>query len=649
MGGNMAEQKLGLALSGGGFRASLFHIGVLARLVELRILPRVQVLSTVSGGSIVGAYYYLKIKELLEGRRSDFPQNPTQQSLDSYLEQAYISIVREIEKEFLAAVQKNLRTRALWNPFKNARMFLSDDYSRSDRMAELYNEHFYLPLWRRMMGDADARLIHLRDIAISPVKLLQDAVGISGSFNIRTYNREAKHKIPVLTINATTLNTGHPWHFTGAWVGEPRPQQPSNDTNVTIDTNVTLEQLSFDGWDRNQKRKRPPLENAGNEKKRAAKLDDLTLADAVAASACVPGIFSPMAIHDLYWNSSGEEIVVELVDGGVHDNQGTDALFQDNCTEIICSDASGQLEDERTPSSKLVPVVRRSNDILMDRVRDDGYLNLYQSERGDELLDEHDPLKKGNALEKELRERWNVNRFAFFHLREMFSARPGYPGIPGPVDCSTEAGGHVYRLSNVRTDLDSFSDIEAFTLMYDGYCLSNECVCRKFGTPSDLPKRGRPDEWQFLQATVMLELRTVNAGRLRRLLRHLHIGKHQFFRAFLLPDPSSLFIAGILLAAAVAAAVAGWNQEILSIPAFSLTTGEAVAGAMVALFFFLLNKLQSTRWMAKVNDYVRVLRRGQMMFPLYWALGIVLIVVTALVTIHLCVFDKLFLRAGKVR
>ena len=49
------DQKLGLALSGGGFRASLFHIGVLARMAELDLLRHVGVLSTVSGGSIIGA------------------------------------------------------------------------------------------------------------------------------------------------------------------------------------------------------------------------------------------------------------------------------------------------------------------------------------------------------------------------------------------------------------------------------------------------------------------------------------------------------------------------------------------------------------------------------------------------------------------
>jgi hypothetical protein len=45
--------KVGLGLSGGGFRASLFHIGVLAYLAEQDLLRHVEVLSCVSGGSII--------------------------------------------------------------------------------------------------------------------------------------------------------------------------------------------------------------------------------------------------------------------------------------------------------------------------------------------------------------------------------------------------------------------------------------------------------------------------------------------------------------------------------------------------------------------------------------------------------------------
>ena len=47
-------------------RAAFFHIGVLAKLAELGLLRRIEVISTVSGGSIVGALYYLHVKNLLE-------------------------------------------------------------------------------------------------------------------------------------------------------------------------------------------------------------------------------------------------------------------------------------------------------------------------------------------------------------------------------------------------------------------------------------------------------------------------------------------------------------------------------------------------------------------------------------------------------
>ncbi len=60
--------KVGVALSGGGFRASLFHIGVLARLAECNVLRHVEILSCVSGGSIVGAHYYLKLRQLLQSK-----------------------------------------------------------------------------------------------------------------------------------------------------------------------------------------------------------------------------------------------------------------------------------------------------------------------------------------------------------------------------------------------------------------------------------------------------------------------------------------------------------------------------------------------------------------------------------------------------
>jgi NTE family protein len=48
---------IGLALSGGGSRAMAFHLGCLRALQDLGLLEQVGVLSTISGGSVIGAYY----------------------------------------------------------------------------------------------------------------------------------------------------------------------------------------------------------------------------------------------------------------------------------------------------------------------------------------------------------------------------------------------------------------------------------------------------------------------------------------------------------------------------------------------------------------------------------------------------------------
>lgn len=50
-----ARSGVGLCLSGGGFRATLFHMGALRRLNELGVLSKLETISSVSGGSITAA------------------------------------------------------------------------------------------------------------------------------------------------------------------------------------------------------------------------------------------------------------------------------------------------------------------------------------------------------------------------------------------------------------------------------------------------------------------------------------------------------------------------------------------------------------------------------------------------------------------
>jgi NTE family protein len=51
--------NIGVAFSGEGFRAAAFHLGTLKKLKELGVLDKVHVLSTISGGSLTGAFYML--------------------------------------------------------------------------------------------------------------------------------------------------------------------------------------------------------------------------------------------------------------------------------------------------------------------------------------------------------------------------------------------------------------------------------------------------------------------------------------------------------------------------------------------------------------------------------------------------------------
>ena len=51
--------RIGLALSGGGFRATLFHLGMIRFLREANILPQVTHITSVSGGSILAAHLVL--------------------------------------------------------------------------------------------------------------------------------------------------------------------------------------------------------------------------------------------------------------------------------------------------------------------------------------------------------------------------------------------------------------------------------------------------------------------------------------------------------------------------------------------------------------------------------------------------------------
>ncbi len=327
-----SNRKLGIALSGGGFRAALFHVGVLAWLAEEGRLGQVEVISTVSGGSIIGALYYLHVKKLLESKRDDGKRRVHKDEDEQLLSDAdFVDLVKKIEESLLSVVRTNLRMRTFAHPGKVIRMAVSG-YNRTDRFGELLDVALYQPVF-----EGTTKAIDLSDLRI---KLPQGGPG------------QRCYRVPELLINTTCLNTGRNWRFSADKMGEPKLAGLQED----IDTRARLESPpSYDG------------------------VAGISVGKAVAASAAVPGLFPPVSISGLYgdWDS------LQLVDGGVHDNQGIQGLRDRGCTDYLISDASSQMEDVRDPSREALDVIVRMNSVLMEGLRDEQLARTFEEQEHD--------------------------------------------------------------------------------------------------------------------------------------------------------------------------------------------------------------------------------------------------------------------------
>lgn len=433
--------RVGLALSGGGFRASLYHIGVLARLAELDLLRHVEYLSCVSGGSIIGAHYYLEVRKLLSEKEDA-----------SITRQDYIDIVARICDDFLAGVQRNIRTRIAAEWTTNLKMIFLPNYSRTMRAGDLYESEIY----SRVADGEGHKPRWLNELRIYPK-------GEGLGFRPKHHNWRRAAKVPILVLNATSLNTGHNWQFTASWMGEPPAGIDSE-----VDANYRLRRMYYE--------QAPPPHNR------------MRLGHAVAASACVPGLFEPLTLTNLYEHmpaegSSKVRPVVRLVDGGVHDNQGTEALLEQGCSVLLVSDASGQMSEQDKPGNGLLGVPLRANSILQQRVRVNQFEELESRRRSGTL--------KG---------------LMFVHLKKDLETHPvdwincQDPSDPTPTAPVTSYGVQKAvqrRLASVRTDLDSFSDAEAYALMASGYLMTKRALqgpVLGFETP-DQPSV----QWKFLQ------------------------------------------------------------------------------------------------------------------------------------------------------
>jgi Patatin-like phospholipase len=271
--------------------------------------------------------------------------------------------------------------------------------------------------------------------------------------------------VPVLVLNATTLNTGHNWQYTARYMGE---------SPYAIDPDI-------DGTNRLRRVYYPDAPQAHRE---------VSLGQAVVASACVPGLFEPVRLDGLYMRQQlgrrAEPFVLRQVDGGVHDNQGIASLLEQDCSVVLVSDASGQTITATDPEGGVIAPLLRSNAVLMQRVRQEQFAQLKARRDGN--------LLKG---------------MMFIHLKQDLDIEPvDWLGCDEPPE--DDDPGRVRQprtsygirkqiqelLAGIRTDLDAFSDVEAYALMTSGYRMAAQFL----PAVTILPARQPPAvDWPFLK------------------------------------------------------------------------------------------------------------------------------------------------------
>jgi len=424
---------------------------------------------------------------------------------------------------------------------------------------------------------------------------------IARQFKPNEENWRRHAKVPILLVNTTSLNSGHNFHFTATWMGEPPGL-----TGAEVDMNVRYRRLYY-------------------HEAPTAELRCFRVGYAVAASACVPVLFEPLVLKNLYPGRT-----IRLVDGGVHDNQGVNGLLDEGCNFILCGDASGQMHDDPAPGSNPLGVFMRSDSILQDRIREAQYQDLAARE------------KSGACKE-----------LFFVHLKKDLSQETiSWSGceqnaVPAPQPNQTSYGidrDIQRRLSELRTDLDAFTEVEAQSLMLSGYLMTDRQLREldrehrrkgRAGSWGGFDIAAERGNWAFLKLAP-IAAKPADSSDLRRrdLEKQLKVGSQIAFKAYqLIPWLKSVGI-GVLagLAAILAWAVTTYWSSTFELPPLSVGASLIAVTMMLAGIALPFVKYLNPQT-ARRNFFIR--------------LGVALLGTVA-ANLHLYLIGPLFKRRGSV-
>lgn len=342
-----------LCLSGGGYRAALFHLGALRRLNELGLLSKIDTFTSVSGGSIMAA------------------------QLATFLARAAAEPGKPIEG-FDAGVAEPMRT------------FVGQDIRTGAALARLRPRNWLIP-------------------------------GAQGETLAKTYAQgPARGKLEDLPEKPRFVFLASDMRFRDQWVFDTGKRRVGSDS-------------------------------AGH-----GPLGQWTLAEAVAASSCVPGAFGvvhtkhePSALtNGTYTEPDRDRLVreIDLSDGGMFDNLGLEPVWRDH-ENVLVSDAAPSFKPD--PDVGWLWSMLRQGVILLEQATD-------------------------------VRKRWLVANFIEGKLKG------AYWGIASrPESYGLEPTPQAYRhelirdfIAPVRIDLDVFTEGEIGVLENHGYLMTEIAVRR---------------------------------------------------------------------------------------------------------------------------------------------------------------------------
>lgn len=355
------DKGTALALSGGGYRATLFALGSLWRLNEFGLLPRMNRITSVSGGSIASAYLAMRWHELQFDKATGVAEN-------------FVSIIAKPLQKFCSQSLDILAgISGLLLPFSTI----------GNKVAKRYS--------KRLFGS----------------KTLQDIPSIGEG--------------PEFIFYATSLQTGASVRFSKASIADykvgelPNPQLP--------------------------------------------------LALVVGASSAFPPFFSPVVIKcdPEKWKKTEFaslfdriELRQKLVlgDGGIYDNMGLEAVWNDGFETVFVCDAGAPLKITADPPRNWFQQSLRITAIITEQTR---------ALRKRALITKYLPVGKTRSHAEFGGTFWSVSTEIDNYQLD---------------DAMVRDNKMTAALRNIRTRLNSFSTEEQGNLINWGYALADAALRR---------------------------------------------------------------------------------------------------------------------------------------------------------------------------